>query len=90
MVIVGLHMAAKSMRIDFQDARQSVPFFVTVFGTLLTASLPLGTALGTLAFALTELAAGQGETGKTYLRRLGVPSLVMLPVSLLLIALSIL
>lgn len=55
MVLIGLHMAVSSMRIDWNLGREAVPFVATVAATLAVSSPALGLAVGIVAHLLVSV-----------------------------------
>ncbi len=88
MVMVGLHMAVKSLKIDWSDSVAVASFFATVMGTIFTGSIAVGTCIGVPVYVLTLLTRKRTEQTAATKRDL-LPVLLMTVISIALIALTI-
>lgn len=61
LVIVGAMMAQNVARIEWQDATESVPAFLTLVGIPLTYSIADGLALGFISYPVLKLCSGRGR-----------------------------
>ena len=60
LIIVGSLMLRAATSIDWQDATEAVPAFLTLIGMPLTFSIANGLALGFVSYPLVKLLAGRG------------------------------
>lgn len=77
MVILGLSMAARAMRINWTDAMEAVSFMTTVAATFFLSNLACGVAAGAIAYVLMHLG-GNGEKLTLAQMGCGAVSLVLL------------
>lgn len=61
LIIVGSLMLRAATSIDWQDATEAVPAFLTLIGMPLTFSIANGLALGFISYPLVKLLAGRGR-----------------------------
>lgn len=90
MVFVGLHMATRSLNIDWTNSVYTASFFATVMGTIFTSSIAVGTAMGVLVCVLMEATRKKSERMIDEEKLVKIPTLFMVLISIGVIALTIL